>query len=267
MSVQMSHGLNAKTDRLVPVGQAANGLACGLLCPNCEKPLIAKNAGRKREHHFAHAHVADNCGEGWLHATAKRILWERQQSALAKGRRVSIAWPCHECPCGIHKGNLVKGVARVEIERTSQDANVRPDLTAFDGNGQPLSYQEIVVSHEPDPAVFEHCQQAGVPLVVFKVGDKSDLERLEKLELRPTHVFHRIICRCLRDNRCSECGYRLCEHYHCSDCQNAVFGCKGPGLCRTCEIARQQAFDRLWLHGTDKEWNDHLVKLRREAVR
>ena len=261
MTIKMPYGLDLKTDLLVPIGRAANGLACGLVCPNCEKPLIAKNMGIHKEHHFAHSHLADYCGEGWLHATAKRLLAERQQLAISMGRRVSIIWDC-TCPCRTHKGNLVNGVASIGIEKAVHGAKIRPDLTAFDSMGSPVSFQEVVVSHPPEVAVIEHCQGVGIPLVVFKIHGNSDLERLASLTLRPHKIYSRkTTCRCPRDNKCEQCGRLACDHHHCRECQKAIsHPCSKwcGGLCDMCWDRKRGHAEKIWLSGDRKAWNEYL---------
>lgn len=43
-----------KSGKVIHIDKAGNGLDCGCTCPGCRQPLIAKNAGNKNRHHFAH---------------------------------------------------------------------------------------------------------------------------------------------------------------------------------------------------------------------
>lgn len=55
-SLPILYGRSAVTGELVHVDDAPNGKACGCVRPDpgCGQPLIARNNGKKRIHHFAH---------------------------------------------------------------------------------------------------------------------------------------------------------------------------------------------------------------------
>ncbi len=38
--------------KMVYIEDVPNGLACNCICPQCHEPLIARNGGEIREHHF-----------------------------------------------------------------------------------------------------------------------------------------------------------------------------------------------------------------------
>ena len=74
---------NGKT---VYIQQAKNGLACKCFCPGCMQPVIAKNGGTKRKHHFAHQSTS-KCEHGYqsaLHYMAKDCFLEMKQLAFIK---------------------------------------------------------------------------------------------------------------------------------------------------------------------------------------
>ncbi len=50
---RLTYALN-QTGQLVSVDNVPVGNNCGCFCPACKEPLIAKNQGAKRKHHFAH---------------------------------------------------------------------------------------------------------------------------------------------------------------------------------------------------------------------
>ena len=50
------------------------GKKCGCICTKCKGPLIAKNRGKKRIHHFAHANETNCKGETLAHIEAKNII-------------------------------------------------------------------------------------------------------------------------------------------------------------------------------------------------
>ena len=74
---------NGKT---VYIQQAKNGLACKCFCPGCMQPVIAKNGGTKRKHHFAHQCTSE-CEHGYqsaLHYMAKDCFLEMQYFTFMK---------------------------------------------------------------------------------------------------------------------------------------------------------------------------------------
>lgn len=58
---------------LVNVDDVRTGNECGCFCPACKEPLMAKNQGQKRIHHFAHQSgtECDFAYESMLHLLAK----------------------------------------------------------------------------------------------------------------------------------------------------------------------------------------------------
>ena len=71
----IKYALNAE-QRLMFIDNVPNGLECGCVCPGCKEKLIAKNDGKIREHHFAHASNKE-CITGYqtmIHLLAKDII-------------------------------------------------------------------------------------------------------------------------------------------------------------------------------------------------
>ena len=76
----------SKDGKLIYIDEAKNGLECECFCPSCKQPLIAKNGGKKREHHFAHLNVAE-CEHGYqsaLHYMAKDLFMEMEYLTFIK---------------------------------------------------------------------------------------------------------------------------------------------------------------------------------------
>lgn len=57
------YALNGK-GQWTSIEDVPNGIECNCFCPYCNKPLIAKNGGNDRIHHFAHINKNLNCGYG-----------------------------------------------------------------------------------------------------------------------------------------------------------------------------------------------------------
>lgn len=75
--LRLRYALLKDTDReLRFVDAVETGLKCNCVCPCCGKEVIAKNQGKKKEHHFAHAQGADCTGARMtaLHMLAQNVL-------------------------------------------------------------------------------------------------------------------------------------------------------------------------------------------------
>ena len=71
----LTYALNTD-NRFMYINDVPNGLECNCICPGCKEKLIAKNDGKVREHHFAHASNKE-CITGYqtmIHLLAKDII-------------------------------------------------------------------------------------------------------------------------------------------------------------------------------------------------
>lgn len=116
------------------IDKVPNGLKCNCLCPHCKSPLIAKNGGDVREHHFAHeaGKECENAVESALHLLAKEIIEEECAIMLpeSEGR-----WP---------KGQVL--LRDVAIEKYDTKFNIKPDAEGILPDGRRLLI-EFLVSH------------------------------------------------------------------------------------------------------------------------
>lgn len=83
--IRLPCGLN-KNGNVVYIEEVKNGLGCECICPGCKQSLIAKNSGKKREHHFAHLNIVD-CEHGFqsaVHYMAKELFLEMQYFKFIK---------------------------------------------------------------------------------------------------------------------------------------------------------------------------------------
>lgn len=65
-----------RNDELLHISKVENGASCGCICPGCKQPLIARNKGLVREHHFAHSGdlLCHGAYETALHLLAKQVF-------------------------------------------------------------------------------------------------------------------------------------------------------------------------------------------------
>ena len=103
--VSLPCGLS-KDGKLIYIDDAANGLKCECFCPACKQALVAKNGGRKREHHFAHLNVVE-CEHGYqsaLHYMAKDLFQELQYLTFIKnGKPVQYKIDSVELECKVNE--------------------------------------------------------------------------------------------------------------------------------------------------------------------
>lgn len=212
--------------RIVHIDDVPRGKACGARCASCDSELVAKKGG-ERIHHFAHYHANGHGCEGWLHKTAKRILYERITRSMRWRSSVPIAWSCQvkespsdTRPTFVHEIDLLgKGILNnARLEQYLPTWNIRPDITLMAGD-TPKGLIEVVDTHRPEPPVLA----SGLPVIEVHVSEGADLEKLAKGRI-PLAVVHNYPCpepkKCrptrLRPNKplrnlsrlrpCSECG-------------------------------------------------------------
>ena len=199
------YGLN-DAGEVVHVDDVPRGLACGLHCPSCASPLVARK-GDIVTHHLAHPSGKPAC-EGWLHGTAKHILYQRVANAIETGSGVPVRW---DCLCGAsHRMDLLEGqdvdIANLEFWLT--DWNIRPDIVCMAGDA-PKIIIEIVDSHRPEPTVIS----PGLPVFEVHVSGVGDFEFLSQLVI-PVAASHNYPC---PDPPCKKCRRREWEGCICRD--------------------------------------------------
>ena len=241
-------GLHVETDCIIEVDAVPNGKLSGCVCPACGLLLIAKNRGEKNAHHFAHA-ARNGSGSGtcanWLHATAKRLLYDRIQTTLNDGDELPIRWDCAKCSCD-HDGNLLKGIETIKLEKRLD--NIRPDLYLATGDN-PKTLIEIVDTHEPDAPVHDFAKDNGCPLLIFRVTGDERLRAVKADVLKPQILyFDRCACKSEARNKRrldTPCDWRWCDkcndvvqdtqgshggygdHRHCASCGDLMAYTKG----------------------------------------
>ena len=260
------YGLDS-AGRLAHVDSVPRGKACGLHCPSCEAPLVAKK-GQVRQHHLAHYERVEAC-EGWLHATAKHLLFQRCQDAINNEAPIYVQFDCmdtssHQACRKRHSKNLFnKAINGVYLEKFIPDLNIKPDIALAVGN-TPKVLIEVVVSHTPEKAVTD----SGMVVLEIHVDSELNLEILAEGEIPVSQIHnypHRCpdrLCKtCSRKeseecDRCDRCGQhipqynheycQLCKkcvpagynHYHpCEQCGNNIVA--PYNRCYCCNLARK----------------------------
>ncbi len=214
--------MQSATGSIVYVDHVPNGKESGCVCPSCGAGLLAKNAGTKKVHHFAHAPNADRPGdcEGWLHGTAKHLLYQRVKNALIQNEPMPISWRCSVCCCN-HQGDLLKRVAAAHMETFIKAGGIQPDIY-LEWDGVPAKLIEVVDTHIPSSPVHQFCQTNELPLLIFSVADAEDLERVILAPTLQPETYYVNGCRC---PLCPRCGaVRTCTdtHKYCALCETCV---------------------------------------------
>lgn len=170
------------------------GLACRCTCPGCGQPLLAKNAGPRRQAHFAH-HAARACSgafESAIHRMAKQLICERLRLMLpawngaegmpnpievrddngGKLRSQPVDFPARET-------RLRRAVTEVALQ------DYRPDVVAEDDEGELLI--EIRVSHAVGDLKARNVRSEGRRMV------EIDLSRVTPVQAEDPELFERLV--------------------------------------------------------------------------
>lgn len=126
-----------KAGKNVYIDEVPNGKQCGCFCKECGGELVAKNNGKIKVHHFAHASGNDSikCSQTALHLLAKEIIAE-------EGRVPSI-----------NKNGQFEFIHADEISLESNLGEIIPDILAVcDENKIAV---EIFVTHAVDNVKFD----------------------------------------------------------------------------------------------------------------
>lgn len=168
----LTYALNSD-NRLMYIDDVPNGLECNCICPGCKEKLIAKNDGKVREHHFAHASNKE-CLTGYqtmIHLLAKAIIVNKRiLPGFVINNKPIVA---SRIGCEVHLNNL----------------NIIPDVIAFAPvpipyNGS-IQYEipfiiEIYVSHKVDEAKAKIIKDSGIPAIEIDLS-KSEATTAEEL--------------------------------------------------------------------------------------
>lgn len=184
------------------VDDVPNGNECGCFCPACREPLMAKNQGTQRMHHFAHQSGSE-CQfayESMLHLLAK----EKIQKAFYDNAEFKIGFlyksycPNHTQCKFIHYNeccqrewrefNLKEFYDSCEQERPYDTINRRSDLKFYSSTKpqrEPI-YLEFCVTHASDETKL----LSGKKIVEIVISDEADVQSLAENGIAEDGVKH-----------------------------------------------------------------------------
>lgn len=183
----------ARSGHIVNIEEVSNGLACSCTCPACKEPLVAKNQGDKRVHHFAHQSGAE-CElayETMMHRLAK----QRVQEAFLKAESFFLDYEYRSyCPNAnncqkVHydevcydierkKVNLKEYYDSCEQEVAYDGIRRRSDLKLFSSTfpERPPVYIEFCVTHSSEQEKLH----SGNRIIECIIEEESDIDRIVK---------------------------------------------------------------------------------------
>lgn len=153
-----------KNGQLVGIDEVPNGSRCGCACPHCGEMLVARNGGKKMQHHFAHPSDSTCVGaaETALHLMAKDVLRESRQLMLPdyddyKGRAMTFD--------------------EIVLEERQAESGLQPDCIGIK-DGHRL-WIEIKVNHAVEDSKLEYIRmnQIGCVEMDFSVFLNKEYSR------------------------------------------------------------------------------------------
>lgn len=172
---------------LMGISEVQSGLACGCVCPACQRKLQA-NKGQKISHYFSHdpskdSNVCESAFETSIHLMAKQILSEEGVALfpelLVKETQPDKNGDSHEESEVVTKKTLMK-FNQVELERRLD--NIRPDIIAYQGSTAYLI--EIAVTHFCDSEKVQRIRKKNIYAIELDLSKvtyeitKEDLKQL-----------------------------------------------------------------------------------------
>ena len=178
--------------QLVNVGNVRTGNECGCFCPACKEPLMAKNQGLKRIHHFAHQSgtECDFAYESMLHLLAKEkvrnafldneeFLMGFEYKSYCPKSKQCVYVRYDECRTIQQKlFNLKKYYDSCEQEICYDNIRRRSDLKIYSSTHperEPI-YIEFCVTHASDEAKLH----SGNKIIEILIEDEDDISNLIK---------------------------------------------------------------------------------------
>lgn len=167
------------------------------ICLGCDKPLIAKTRGEKREKHFAHKSRLSCNEETYLHHLAKLTFYKTYQDCLENNEQffIELAYPkvCrkheqivgHSCNLGsLHKSHdLTIYYDSIKLEK--RDDVFIPDLLLYSSKDPNLKiYIEIAVTH----FLSEEKILSDNRIIEIPIESEDDIEKIKAKKLSENHA-------------------------------------------------------------------------------
>ena len=154
-----------KENNLEHIDKVQNGIKCNCFCPGCKKPLIARNQGKIKEHHFAHQGDKD-CIHGYqtqLHLLAKEIFKDLKEIELP-----NIYYEVEPMLDVTFKENNKITITSVNLE--NKISNIVPDILINSLNGLELIV-EIKVTHGIDEIKLQKLRLLNMNCIEINLED------------------------------------------------------------------------------------------------
>ncbi|MBQ3259649.1 MAG: hypothetical protein IJA66_01005 [Alistipes sp.] len=185
----LTYALN-ELGQLVHIDSVPNGMHCNCICPACKEPLVAKNGGLKKIHHFAHQSGASclYAAETILHLLAKTKIQEVFLSQSEYCIEYTYKSYCiNEKECQFRRYgdcyqsetkrfNLKQFYDSCEQEIVYDNINRRSDLKIYSSNDptrKPI-YLEFCVTHASDAKKLH----SGNKIIEIKIDSNEDIVKL-----------------------------------------------------------------------------------------
>ena len=188
---RLTYAINT-TGKFVDIDSVSNGNKCGCFCPACKEPLVAKNQGSKRVHHFAHQFGTEcDCAfESMLHLLAKEKI---RETFLSKSEfwiefeYKSFCPKYKECYFIRHNECYVSKKQHFDVKRfydsceqeiAYDSINRRSDLKIFSSTNPERSpiYLEFCVTHASELEKL-HC---GSKIIEICITSQEDVRKVSE---------------------------------------------------------------------------------------
>ena len=169
-----------KDGKIHHVKNVPNGLACDCVCPNCRKPLIAKNKGEWKRPHFAHA-VDTDCfnyeAMTYLHQYAQQLLEAEQSTALPEFLYIP---EITLIDYSVLRGQSIKYLA-TKVTFDSIQSEYSWGKYRVDSHGKIKNrslFIEITVTHESEPEKIAAIREQDQPAIEIVLTDLHNSDKL-----------------------------------------------------------------------------------------
>ncbi len=189
---KLTYALNADGD-LVHIDTVPNGDACGCFCTKCKEPLIARNGGTKKQHHFAHKPNSNCQGsyETTLHMLAKEIINEEKMMMVPKyyKKREFYKEDDKDSFFDYYFGTMTINLPyismeqyqvcfnAIEIEKRNDASYIQPDCVGIICKSNKRLAIEINVTHPVDDAKKEKIKKLGLDCIEIKIPKNISMDK------------------------------------------------------------------------------------------